>query len=150
MIASSLTRYYFAAYGFNYIHIASTTYWHCLLFDVVIVTDTKQAGCGIFKQFTKWPTNTTSDSDLLSHLQASSASTTIRGYFLHSHIFLRNKTEKELWRLQYAINITLRKKRNLSILLLRIYPNCDISLTNTCFRAFTCAGCIVRPMYTYF
>ena len=102
------------------------------------------------KQCTQCPKITTSISDLLFCLQASSPTTTIHGYFLHYHIFLRNQTEKEIWCLQYAIVSTLRNKRNLSILLVQIHPGCDMSLAKNFRLAITRSCWVVIPIDTYF
>ena len=92
-----------AVHGFNTGYFASTSSCTTQARDIVPATDSCRYGSAMFNQFTKCPQIADSGSDLLRCIEASSTTSTIHGYWLHSHRFLHRSTELDFWKIQAAI-----------------------------------------------
>ena len=90
-------------YGFNTGYFASTSSCTTQARDIVPATDSCRYGSAMFNQFTKCPQIADSASDLLRCIEASYTTSTIHGYWLHSHRFLHRSTELDFWKIQAAI-----------------------------------------------
>ena len=148
VIASELTSYSFAVYGFNSGHLLPLH--HEINIDVALAADTRPCGRALFKQFTRCPSISNSADDLLKRIQTSTATSTIHGYFIHSHRFRKRETEHTFWTVQSAIIRALRAKRGLQIFWVSIHPSCDMALANGFVRSTSRTGWIVSTTSVYF
>jgi hypothetical protein len=95
VFAAEITAFLFAVYGFNSGHF--TTHRGAAPFHVALAADTRPCGRALFKQISHCPTITESADGLLNCIASSEARSTIHGYCIHSHRFLRRETEKKFW-----------------------------------------------------
>ena len=150
VLVGELLRHSFVVYGFNTGHFASTSYRNHQTLDIVLAADSRRCGRAMFKQFTNCPQITDSATELLQIIQASSATSTIHGYWLHSHRFLHSSTELAFWKLQSAIIRALHAKRSLRVLLVHIHPECNMAIVDGFKRSISRVGWTLTLVDTSF
>ena len=109
--AAEVTAFSFAVYGFNSGHFVA--HRGSYPFQTALAADTQPCGRALFKQFTGCPIIADWADGLLQSVASSKAASTLHGYCIHSHRFLRRETEKKFWSVQAAIIRALRNKRGL-------------------------------------
>ena len=146
--ASEIISYSFSVYGFNSGHFIST---HASApFQVAIASNTHQCGQALFKHITCCPVILDSADDLLRLIDASSSKSTIHGYCIHYHIFLKRDTEQKFWTVQAAIVGALRAKRGLIAVLVFVHPSFDMTLACGLRQKIQRTGWIISTNDVYY
>ena len=87
------------------------------------------------KQFIKCPQINNSTCNLLRCIEASSSTSTMHGYWMHSHQFLCHSAELTFWNIQADIIHALHVYRSLSVLLVHIHSEFYLILVNAFKRS---------------
>jgi hypothetical protein len=99
-LAYSVTRFQWAAYGFNSGHIISTIEARKLLFSIGLACDPYAYGRALFNEVAKFQNVLHGASALLDHICTSSDASPIEGYIIHSHCYQSSKPSTVFWLLQ--------------------------------------------------
>lgn len=80
----------------------------------------------------------------------SKAKSTLHGYCIHSHRFIRPSTEKRFCSVQAAIVRALRSQRRIMTMWVFIHPSCDMTPAEGFRRAIQRAGWTISKVDVYY
>jgi hypothetical protein len=149
-VAREAITFTWAMYGFNSGHFFSNLESRNIPFVVVLAADTRPCGRALLKQFARCPTIAVSSDDLLQTIKASPVTSTVHGYFVHSHRFLLSSTQSKFWKTQSAIIKALQLQRGMMIFIAHVHPECDITPITAFKGTLKRGGWSLSEHYVYY
>ena len=150
LLASELSSFAWAVYGFNSGHFVSSLLGPSAADEIVLAADTRPVGRALFSEFTKCPVVLDSAIKLLERINLSTASTTIHGYLLHAHRFLHHDTQRRFWKTQIQLIKALQTKRRLQVFVAHLHVDCDEMYVEQFVRSVARSGWVVSRQGVYY
>ena len=150
LLASELSSFAWAIYGFNSGHFVSSLLASSVASEVVLAVDTRLSGQALFKEFTNCPVILDSAIKLLERINLSTATTTIHGYLIHAHRFLHHDTQHWFWKTQSQLIKALQTKRRLQVFVAHLHIDCNEMYVEVFVRSVTRSGGVISSHHVYY
>jgi hypothetical protein len=130
LLAHSIARFKWAAYGFNSGHFMSTINKRNLPFNIVLACDPFAYGRALFHNIARCTEVLDGAGALLDHIWVSGQTYPINGYIIHSHRYQASTSSTAFWTLQALIvdNLFLLRKLRLFVAFVHLdHDGCSVT-----------------------